>query len=233
MKLAYTLTGSAPILKKLKLGASVATAGIPVIADASNDYGECIPATTTSAADTYGVAIDTGTYTTTKSATMVEGVVTVIVNPDAVWKARISGGATTGTAAVDLEPSGQNTAGTTIADTEVGSASTAGGTVWGVSGANVGHSRIITTFNSGTSIVTTVPFPNTIETTDVYIQCPWSRNGSNGNLQLTSTFDEANQTIAVGTGVEVAVVELDMNGTTNSYVLFKLTDHVLGGYITI
>src|SRR5512147_2235607 len=192
MTLAYTLSGGAPILKKLKLGASVSTAGIPIIADASNDYGECIPCTTTSFADTYGVAIDTGTYTTTKAATMVEGVVTVIVNPDAVYKARMSGTSTTGADLVHLEPSGQNTAGTTIADTEVGSASTAGGTVWGISGANVGHSRIITTFNSGTSIVVTVPFPSTIETTDVYAQCPYSRNGSNGNLQTTATFDEAN-----------------------------------------
>jgi hypothetical protein len=233
MKLAYTLDGSAPILKKLKLGASVATAGIPVIADASNDYGECIPATTTSAADTYGVAIDTGTYTTTQSATMVEGVVTVIINPNAVWKALMSGGATSGTTLQVLESTVQSTAGTTITDSSVGSATMAGGTAWGVAGGNVGHSRIITTFNSGTSIVVTVPFPQDIETTDDYAQCPWSRNGSNGNLQLTSTFEQANAAIVVGTGCEVAVVELDLNGLTDSYVLFKLTDHVLGGYITI
>src|SRR3972149_958788 len=153
MKLAYILGAGAPILKKFKLGATVATAGIPVIVDSTNDYGEVLPCTTTSFADTYGVGIEAGTYTTTKAASMVEGVVTVIINPDAVYKALMAGGSSNNTTLQALVPTAQNTAGTTITDADVGTATTKGGAAWGVSGGNVGHSRIITTFNSATSIV--------------------------------------------------------------------------------
>ena len=94
MQIGYFLSGAAPRMKKLKIGATIATAGIPLIVDSTNDYGEAIACTTTSMADCLGLGLDTATYTTTQSATMVEGLVTCVINPDLVIKALMSQGAT-------------------------------------------------------------------------------------------------------------------------------------------
>lgn len=226
MYAAHILSGSAVILKKFKLGATVATAGIPVIADLTNDYGEVIPATTTSMANTPGLGIDTGTYSATQGQT--EGVVTVIVNPDLVVRSRLSGGATEGTNLVLLSNTSANGAGTTITDGDVGTASTAGGIVWCLSGNNVGLSRVITTFNSGANIVVTVPFPRTIAVGDTFVQSPLGRGGSGGNMQLTSAFYETDNTIVVGNGGEANFFDLEMNGVADSYILFLFNDHLFG-----
>ena len=227
MQIGGFLGGGAPVLKKFKLGASVANAGIPVIVDASNDFGECIPCTTTSFADTWGLAVDTGTYTTTQAAT--EGVVTVCINPDLIVRALLSGGATEGTALQALITTSASAGGTTITDADVGTATSVAGTCWCASGNNVGQSRIITTFNSAVSIVVTVPFPRAIATTDTYHQCPFSRNGSagSGNAQTTTLFTQVDASIVAGTGGEVAIVDLELNGASDSYVLFVLADHAL------
>jgi hypothetical protein len=225
MKLAYTLDGSAPIIKKYKVGASVANAGVPVMVDASNKYGNVIPCTTTSAADTYGVSVDTATYSATQGA--VEGVVSVIINPFAVYKALMAGGATENTTLQVLIPTGANSAGTTVTDADVGTAEMDGGTIWGITGANAGQSRVLTNYTSGTNAVVTVPFLNDIATTDTYALCPYCvGTAGGGNVQLTALFTQANAIIAVGTGIDANVVELDLNGLTNSYVLFQLADHV-------
>jgi hypothetical protein len=225
MKLAYTLDGSAPIIKKYKVGATVARAGVPVMVDASNKYGSVIPCTTTSAADTYGVSVDAATYSTVQGAT--EGVVSVIINPFAVYRALMTGSATENTTLQALIPTGTSAGGTTITDADVGTAEMDGGTIWGVSGANAGQSRTLTNYTSATNAVVTVPFANGILTTDVYAECPWCvGTAGGGNVQLSTLLTQANAIIAVGTGIDANVVELDLNGLTNSYVLFQLADHV-------
>ncbi len=47
-----------------------------------------------------------------------------------------------------------------------------------------------------------------------------------GWVQGTTLITQADASIASGTGMDVSVVDLDLNGLTDSYVLFKLRNHV-------
>lgn len=224
----YHLYGGAAVLKKLKVGATV-SAGTPTISDTTNNYGEVIPATTTTATDTHGIALDTGTYTTTQATDMVEGVVTCDVRPDTVVKARVSGGATAGTDMTKLSNTSASAGGTTITDADVGTADMVSGTVWRLlPGGAHGESRIITTHNSGTSFVVTVPFSTAIAVGDEFLFVPFSNVGDGGgNVQFTSDFTEANGAIAAGTGAVASVVDLKLKTETNTEVEFVFTDHAL------
>ena len=230
MQSAYHLCGGAPVLKKYKLGAAQADAGIVMIGGAGASLG-VIPSTTTSFDAAYGLAIDEGTYSTTQGAE--EGMVTIDIRPDLVIKALMSGGATENTALTVLQSTSASAGGTVVTDADTGSADMDGGTVWCLSGNNVGHSRSITAHSGSTSITVTVPFPRAIATTDEYLFCPYNMAGTGaggadgaGFLQTSTLFTQADASIACGTGGKVAVVDLELNGRSNSYVLFTLRGHV-------
>ena len=223
MQIGGTLYGGSQLAVKYKIGASFATRGVVSRAGTAGIQ----PATTTSFADSLGVTADTGTYSTTQGDT--EGLVSVYNRPDSIFDALMSGGATANTALTTLTATAASTGGTTIT-ASVGTASMVNGTVWGGSiGGNVGRSRVITTFNASTSVVVAVPFA-AIAVSDTFFQCPWSSNGAagNGTLQATTNIDQANAAIASGTGGEVAIYELVLNGATDSHVRFLVIDHVLG-----
>ena len=190
------------------------------------------PSTTTDFADSLGVTGDTGTYSTTQGDA--EGLVSVYCRPDAIFEALMSGGATENTALITLSNTAVSAAGTVITDADVGTASMVNGTAWSLSGANGsgpgGQSRVITAFSSAVSITVTVPFLSDIAVGDTFIQCPWSSNGAagNGTLQTTTLFSQANAIIVSGTGGEVAIFDLLLDGTTNSKVRFLVIDHMLG-----
>ena len=94
MNYGMLLSGAAPVIKRYKIGASVGVAGIPLL-DISTGTGGVRVATTTSLANCIGLGLDTATYSTVQAAT--EGVVSVVINPDAIIRARLSGAATDGT----------------------------------------------------------------------------------------------------------------------------------------
>lgn len=229
-----TLYGGGELLLKLKVGASVSNAGTIVISD-TGPNAECIPATTTSFADSYGISLDTATYSTTQAdLTTTDRQVTVSCRPDQIIRARMSGSSTTGANLTLLVNTAASAGGTLITDGDVGSADMTSGTVWCTLGANVGHSRIITTHSADTSFTVTVPFPRTIAVNDEFLFCPYSRLGGAaardgaGNVQATATdFLDADASIASGTGGTVAVYELELNGRGDSYVQFVLQDHAL------
>lgn len=224
MRMVGALYGGAELMKKYKIGASFATRGVITRAGTAGIQ----PATTTSFADSMGVTVDTGTYSTTQGDA--EGLVSVYCRPDAIIEALMSGGAAANTALVTLSNTATSAAGTVITDTDVGTASMVNGTAWGLSGANPDQSRVITTFSASTSITVTVPFLNDIAIGDTFLMCPWSSNGAagNGTLQATTNIDQANAAIASGTGGEVAVYELDLRDATTSSVRFLVIDHLLG-----
>ena len=123
MQYAYNAVGvgEARILE-FKLGASAA-AGIIVKVDGTNAYGEVIPTTTTAAVDALGLTLNAGTYTATQGET--EGTVMVVVNPFAVYRAKISGAATEDTALSAatyhvLTNTSASAAGTTVTATHAG-----------------------------------------------------------------------------------------------------------------
>lgn len=238
MRFAYSTSGrSNGWLMRYKVDADV-VAGQPVIWEGNTaPEAEVTDPTTTAFADVLGVTLAAATYTATQAITMVEGVVTVIANPDAVFRAVASGGATAGTALSRTNPANilsnatADATGLTVADTAVGTISFAGGTIWGTLGGNVDVSRTIDTHNNDVSEVVVVPFPATIAVGDRFVKLPW-RPGSQ-SLQLTATpnFTEANAIIVVGTGgaVRVTEVRVNANGGSNetAEVFFVFGDHSL------
>jgi len=94
-------------------------AGIPVLQVADGTAG-LATGTVTSAANAVGTTLDTSTaYSTTQADILAngEGLVTVIVNPDAVYRLHASNGATAGTALVATTNITASAGGTVITKT--------------------------------------------------------------------------------------------------------------------
>jgi len=120
-----------------------------------------------------------------------------------------------------------------MTDADVGTADLDGGIIWCIDGANVGLSRSITAWTSATSLVVTVPFPRAIATADSYLAVPFNTvgtgaAGADGNAWLTPTavFTQADGTAAAAAGGKVSIIDLQLNGRSDSYVVFVLGDHV-------
>jgi hypothetical protein len=238
MKLAYCLSSTSPKKKTFKIGvASLATAGVPVLVSQTGSGG-IVAATTTGGVDCLGVTLDTGIYTTTQSTTMVEGTVNVLINPDAVYAALMSGAAAAGTALATTTNSAANSAGTTITittgDPAPNSPTMLDGVAYCIAGNNVGLSRKITGV-AATTATLVVPFPFTISTSDVFILSPFNLGGLTSlggtSVTLTTLLDQVRgdlaSTTAGFTARHVEVV-IDTQGAprTNSYLLTMPFDNV-------
>lgn len=238
MNLAYTLTGSAPLVKRYKVGVSSTVSGIPITIGAAGSAGVSI-CDVTAAVDALGVSVDTATYSTTQGDT--EGMIAVIVNPDAVYRVRMSGSATLGaaltvttndvaeTAGVEINKTGASGVG----DPDPNSPTKDEGIAFCLSGANAGQSRKIVTVGATTATVL-VPFLNDIGSGDEFLIVPWCAMDVAGNdIQLTTNLQEARQDVIVGTGIDFRIIDLDWafpdrtSARTQSYVLGLLDDHVL------
>lgn len=229
--------GTTQSILDFKLSATVVE-GQPVNSSAAGGQGGSLDdPTTTDLTDMLGIVlaasshnphgggVGTLTYSTTQGDT--EGLVRVICNPDAVVKARMSGGATSGTSLAQTTNSVAETAGTvvtiTTGDPAPNSPTMDEGIIWCVSGNNFGQSRRITAVAATTATVT-VPFLRDIEASSVFILAPYMP-GVGNTLQLTSDFLEADATIAVGTGGAASIVELVLNLAADSHVYWLAQDH--------
>lgn len=230
MQYAYNLVGPGEArVATYKVGATV-SAGTLCQLDDSNKYGEVIPVTTTANTDTVGLALNTGTYSTTQGAT--EGVVTVVCNPLAVIRAWVAGSATTDAALSSstyhvLTNTSASSGGTTVTATHAGTDFSLG-TCYMLTGANKGLSRILTTITSTTSVTVTVPFPYAIAVGDKALILPYSK--ACNKVQPTTALTQADASIATGTGVDAAVVELEIPTPVNTtypevWVNFVVHDH--------
>lgn len=213
--------------KKFKIGASILNLGIPVI----DGTAGVIPCTTTDAADTPGLGLDTAVYSTVQATVLAasgEQFVTVATNPLNLCRARLSGGATEGTALTQLVATAASAGGTLITDADVGTATMVSGVVWCISGANKGESRIATSFSSAVSVTVTVPFSRAIAVGDIFLWAPMAAEpgAGCGNAQTTTLFTEIDASIVSGTGLVVTTYNLEMNGTLDSKVEFLLADHL-------
>ena len=237
MKVGYILSGGAAVIKRYKVGAT-AIAGIPVL-DADTATAGIKNATTTSLADAVGVTVDAATYTTTQAADMVEGVVSVVINPDAVLKALMVSAATGNTQLNITTNSVASAAGTVITITtgdpvpNGSGVEMADGTAICVSGSNVGITRTITSTDATTATVT-VPFPYDLAAGDTFVLIPWNAPGPNGSAMtadLTTDLTAVRGDADAASGGLIAVVDLDFDRSlprTNSHLHFLLKDHVFG-----
>ncbi len=231
MDLAYTLNGSAPLLKKYQCNSSSTAVGQPWVIPGAGNAGVVI-ATTTGAADMVGVNLDSATYVTAQQTdgTSAERQLTLIVSPDAVWKMKMSGGATENTALTLYPVTTASATGTAITTASEWSSPTYDeGFVWGYDGANAGQARKITSV-SATAGTVTVAFDYDTVVGDNFLRCPYSPI-QGITIQLSTLLTQADASIAVGTGAGFKTVELILNdasndGRNNSYVLAMPTDHV-------
>jgi len=233
MELAYTLSGGAPIIKRFQIGVTNNNSGVPYTVPAGGTAGVVI-GTTTGATDLVGVSVEPpGTYNTAQQAGNAdpETTVALIINPDAVWRALMSGGATENTALALQAVTTAATDGLSVTTgAEWSSPTFDEGHLWGYDGANAKIARKITSVSS-TAATLTVALPNDTAVGDNFLRCPYTPMQT-VTVQLTTNLTQADASIAVGTGAPYRVVELVLNdqsldGRTNSFVLFASNSHAL------
>lgn len=232
MNYAWDEIGGQMVLRKMKIGASFATAGIYATVAGANEAGVAVGLRTTVGSQV-GVTVDTGTYSTTQGDT--EGVVTVITNPYGVYRLLMVGDESSAQLTLTTN-SAASAAGTvvtiTTGDPAPNSPTMDEGTLVCVSGANVGQTRKITSV-AATTATALVPFTNDIAASDQFILVPWTPNDTAAdNINLSLNFSNAEQDVAVGTGADLRplALEFDVSSVANarqkSYVYALLVSHI-------
>ena len=227
MDYAWSVSSGAAVARKCVVGFTVANAGIPVLQPGAGAEG-LITGTTTSVADAVGVTLDTATYSTTQSTVAdIEAAATVIISPDAVYKMKMSGGATENTALQIFTVITASSGGTApVLDDSVASPTMDEGVIWGYSGGNVGVKRRIESVSSATPTIT-VPFMP-IAVGDQFLIAPYWFFGL-PTVKLTTNLYQADASAAVATNEgDFTVVDMGLNGTSDSYIYVVFNDHILG-----
>ncbi len=227
MEVIGLLSGGAPVLKKYQVTETFGTAGvhanIGVTAEAGINLG-----TTTSAADMVGVTLDTATYTTTQGTgtSSAERLVTVVINPDAIIRMRLAGSATAGAALSAQTVTTASSGGTAVTTAAEWSSPTyLNGVVWGLTGTNVGQSRKITTVSSTAGTVL-VPFDYGTVVGDTFLRAPIYPMDSIV-VQLVTALTEVDASAAISGTASFVCIDLELNGTADSYAHFVPGDHIL------
>ena len=235
MELLNMIGGGAPVIKRYMAGTTISTAGIPVLGavDAGTDLGSVEPTTASTAVNTgsqVGLCIDTsGTVAATGITDSDDLFVSVIINPDAILRAKMSGGATSGTALATTAASSADSTGVTV----TGATTFDNGAIWGYAGNNVGEFRRA----DDTSGSLSINFPNGILTTDTYIAVhgfPCSVELTDWECyDLTTDLTQVLAQTAITDKDNYATVDMEMNdssvdGTTNSYYHLVANNHLFG-----
>lgn len=240
MEWAYDL-GGAPVarLKKFQVAATNTVIGRIYVKNADSGSG-IVLGSTTDATDFIGVNIDAaGSYVTAQQSdnSDTQRLTTLSVGPLSVYRARLSGGATDGTALTSRAITTADTTGLTLTHSGYNSSSPTmdDGTVWGYSGANIGQVRKISTVANGSTVVF-VAFRYDIASGDTFLFAPISPAGSLA-FQATTNCTEIDATAAIASDCEAIVVEMILgdasgNGTTDSYALVQFADNLFGATIT-
>ena len=232
MEYAYMLGGGAPLFMKYQVNETLANAGIPVLAPAAGNAGVLI-STVGSWANAVGVTLDTATYVTAQQTdgTSAEREVSVIISPQAIFRALMNGGATEGTA---LSLFTVTTASTTGLDIVTGDNFTDmdDGVIWGYDGANVGQKRCIT-IGDATDASVTVAFDQDTVVGDNFLAAPyWFLSDVAVNIATTTNLYQADASTAGGTGGAAKIIDMELrdisdDGRNKSQVLFIFDDHAL------
>ena len=233
MELSYLLSGGAPVIKRYQIGVTNTNTGVPYTVPAAGTAGVVI-GTTTGATNLVGVSVEApGTYNTAQQANSVdpETTVALIISPDAVWRALMSGGATENTALTLYPVTTASTDGLAVTTASEWSNPTMDeGYTWGYDGANAGYARKVTSVSS-TAGTLTVALPFDTAVGDNFLRAPYTPMQAI-TVQLTTLLTQADVSIAVGTGAPFRVIEMILNdvggeGRTRSYVEFVSNSHAL------
>tara|TARA_R110000803_G_scaffold210440_2_gene282264 strand:+ start:30347 stop:31045 length:699 start_codon:yes stop_codon:yes gene_type:complete len=230
MEYSYTLSGATPRLKNVILGVQSDVRGVPLIAGTAGLAG-VIKATTTAAVDFIGVqnnvpAVSYGTAQKTDGSDNAS-IAEVIINPDAVYKAKLCGGATSGTDLSAIAATAATTTGLTVTFTTLAGTFDEG-SLYCVTGANKGKIRRIASITTNVATLT-VAFPRDIAIGDTFVALPFAPDTALQYVQLTSDLTEVNATVAVDTdNANFRVLELKLNEVGDSYAYLIAVDHMYG-----
>ena len=227
MKVSGLLSGGAPVIKRYQVTETFGYAGEYAMIGATSEAG-VNEGTTTASNDAVGVTLDTATYSTTQGtgASSAEALVSVVINPDQIVRARMSGGATDGTALSAVTVTTASSGGTAVTTAAEWSSPTyVDGTVWGLTGANVGQHRKITSVSSTAGTVL-VPFDYATVVGDTFLRIPIHPMDSIV-VQVCTNITEVDMSAAISGDSELVCIDLDLNGTLDSYAYFVFGDHIL------
>lgn len=244
MDFAYLLSGGAPIIKKFQVNATT-IAGVPVRKGGSNTKG-LIVGTTVACVGMVGCTLDGATYQAAQNAdgSDQQALVSVIINPHAVWKAKLSGGATENTALALFAVTTASSDGlsvTSTSATDISSPTMDEGVIFGYDGANAGIGRKITSVAATVATVITA-FPRDTVVGDRFTVVPLcaAPYGYETNYpQLTTLLTQVDATAAVDTDnvnfnpIELELRDASMNGAGNSYVYMVSNGHVFSAGLVV
>jgi len=236
MEYAGSLSGHSPISKSYQIGEAMANAGVPVVVGGAGNAGPVLAATTT-ASDLIGITENIQATLVTAQQTDNSDparIISVITNPDAIYKARLSGGATSGTDLTTFTETSGSTSGLVVTDSGdlFDNPDMDEGTIHCFSGANVGISRKIAS-TSGAAATVAVAFPHDIVIGDKFFTVPFAI-GENQFVQLTSDLTQINASVTIDTdNNNFRVYDLELNGVSDSFALIIPFDHIFaaGGSI--
>lgn len=254
MKYAYNLGGGgAPIVKKFQAAATATYAGIPFIKGGSNAKGITV-ATTNAAVGLIGVSLDTATVLTAQQTDNSDPAryLTVIINPLAVYRAKLSGGAAENTALTKFPVSTASTDGLSVTAALDGSGTavdftnpaTDEGMLFGYDGANAGILRKITSTGSATVATMLVALPNDTVVGDNFLRLPFCCSPAGYEThypQLTTNLYQVNAGVAIPVDaddvnfnfVEVEMRDASQAGVTNSFVYMVANGHVFSAGLVV
>jgi hypothetical protein len=234
MELAYLIGGGSAFMKKYRVddGAAIA-AGVPVLpdGDTANTQG-VVTGTTTSNADMIGVTTDqvdasTGAQVAATGGQLGDGInatfANVIINADAVWRAKLSGAATEDTATTLLTQTSASTTGLAV------TGATDEATIWGLTGANAGQVRFAT---AAATVVVAMPYD--IAVGDTFSEVLLNIATPTQTPTLTTALTQVAAATAIAASKNFLVVEFDLkdasdSGRTNSFAMLVAYDHAFSG----
>jgi hypothetical protein len=227
MEYAGNISGSKPHVRKYGVDGGVTiNAGEPVcVGDATANYGGMTVASTITAVAFIGCASADATSTDAQ-ATSGNNVkeVSVVINPDAMWRAKFSGAATEDTALTLLTSASANAAG----DTVTGASDEF--FIWCYNGANVGAGYRIA--DTASSVI--VCFPYDIVAGDTWLQVPIGVGTRTQYPQLTTNLTQVDASAVVDAdnanfvAVDLILRDVTDDGRNNSFALLVGVDHAFG-----
>ncbi len=232
-----TLGGSGLVKRQFLAGEEMLTAGVPLIgtgamAAGANEGGVQVMAASAQVEAVVGLLLDAmpaSSYPSDKDGQVnsdASVLVNVIVNPDAVYKAKIAQSTTADVALTALTMTAASAAGHDNLQTIV-----AGDAVWFLTGANVGaYPR-----RAADTTTVAISFPNAIGASDTYATVSGfpGLGIAAGQFDLTTDFTQIDATTVITDGnfvhLDFAVNDASNDGVNNSHLLIMARDHVFGG----
>ena len=222
MDMAYILGGSYPHIAKMRIGESVSQ-GVPLVGAMDGESG-AQEISNTAFVNVLGVCQEDVTYSTTQATdgSDLDRVAACIINSDAVWKAKLSGGATEGTLLPVATVDTADSAGLSV-ETDVAMTIYDNGTIWGLTGANKGQVRKIDEI-SGAHASVLVPFL-AVAVGDTFLVSPFHQGGPTLTVELTTLMTEVNNAADPTSNIPMTPIDLLTNGRGDSFMLFMFRDH--------